>query len=76
MPESERQLDGIVTTADGGFLVSSWGEQSVIRVDGEGTLSQTVTGVEAPADIELDRMRNRLLIPLFNDNEVRIVPLG
>jgi len=34
-----------------------------------------LTGLPAPADIGHDLWRNRLLIPLFNDNEVRIVPL-
>jgi sugar lactone lactonase YvrE len=76
MPASQRQYDGIEAMPDGGFLVSSWGEQAVLRVAGDGTVSRIVEGVEAPADIGLDRTRNRVLVPLFNANEVRIVPLG
>jgi hypothetical protein len=76
MPASTGQYDGIVAMDDGGFLVSSWGEQAVIHVSGAGAVSHVVRGVEAPADIGLDRARNRVLVPLFNANEVRIVPLG
>lgn len=76
MPPSERQLDGIVTMDDGGFLMSSWGDSCVYRVDGAGQVSCVIEDVEAPADIGLDRTRDRVLIPLFNANEVRIVPLG
>lgn len=76
MPPSTSQYDGIVAMDDGGFLVSSWGEQAVIRVSGAGAVSHAVHGVEAPADIGFDRNRNRVLVPLFNANEVRIVPLG
>lgn len=75
MSASERQYDGIEATPDGGFLVSSWGDQAVYRVGGDGTVTPVVEGVEAPADIGLDQMRDRVLIPLFNANEVRIVPL-
>jgi sugar lactone lactonase YvrE len=76
MPPSQGQYDGIVAMDDGGFLVSSWGEQAVIRVNGAGAVSHVVHGVEAPADIGFDRTRSRVLVPLFNANEVRIVPLG
>jgi hypothetical protein len=76
MPPSERQLDGVEMMDDGGFLMSSWGDQAVYRVGGDGSVSTVLSGVEAPADIGLDRTRNRLLVPLFNANEVRVVPLG
>ena len=76
MPASERQLDGVEMMDDGGFLMSSWGDQAVYRVGGDGTVSRVLSGVEAPADIGVDRTRNRLLVPLFNANEVRVVPLG
>ena len=33
-------------------------------------------GLKAPADIGHDMWRNRILIPLFNENEVRFVPLA
>jgi sugar lactone lactonase YvrE len=73
---STRQLDGIVFTADGGFLFSSWGESTVYKVDAAGSLGKLVEGVTAPADIGYDAKRNRVLIPLFNDNKVLIRPAG
>jgi hypothetical protein len=62
--------------ADGRVLVSSWGNSCVYLMDEAGALECAVAGVEAPADIGVDRTRNRVLIPLFNANEVRIQPLG
>lgn len=73
--ESERQLDGIEFTPDGGFLFSSWGDQAIYRVDGAGTQSVVVADVPAPADIGYDAGRNRVLVPLFQANEVWIVDL-
>jgi hypothetical protein len=75
MPGSEGQYDGIEMMDDGGFLLSSWGDQAVYRIAGDGTRTRVLSGVEAPADIGVDRVRNRVLVPLFNGNEVRIVPL-
>jgi sugar lactone lactonase YvrE len=69
---NDPQLDGIVFTPDGAFLYSSWGGQAVYRVTPEGEKSTLVEGVDAPADIGYDAGRNRVLIPLFNQNEVWI----
>ena len=71
---SERQLDGIVFAADGGFVFSSWGEPGVFHVSAEGT-QRLIGSYEAPADIGYDAQRNRVLIPLFLSNEVVIVDL-
>lgn len=68
----DRQLDGIAFTPDGGFLFSSWGDQAVYRVDGQGAMSRVVEGVEAPADIAYDATRHRVLIPLFNADQVLV----
>jgi hypothetical protein len=69
------QFDGIEVLDDGRVLASNWATSCVHQVDTDGTLTCLVSDVEAPADIGLDRGRNRVLIPLFNANEVRIVPL-
>lgn len=74
MPESARQLDGIVFTNDGGFLFSSWGDAAVYRVDSGGAISLLVEDVPAPADIGYDAQRDRVLIPLFMDDKVLIRP--
>lgn len=76
LPPGERQLDGIVYTPDGGFLFSSWANQAVVRVAPDGQVTPIVEGVEAPADIGYDATRDRVLIPLFNDNQVLIHPVG
>lgn len=76
MPPSQRQLDGIEMVPDGGFLMSSWGDGAVYRVGPDGSVTRVLEGVEAPADIGYDAQRNRVLVPLFNANEVRILPLG
>jgi hypothetical protein len=76
MPASQRQLDGLVLLPDGGFMMSSWGDSAVYRVGRDGKVTKAVTGVEAPADIGYDARRNRVLVPLFNANEVLIHPLG
>jgi hypothetical protein len=72
MGQSNRQLDGIVFTNDGGFLFSAWGDSSVYRVSAGGQVERWATGLEAPADIGYDPKRNRVLIPLFNQNAVVI----
>lgn len=70
------QLDGVVETNDGSYVLSSWEGQAVYRMIGGGQYEPVVDGVEAPADIGYDATRNRLLIPLFMANEVRIIPLS
>ena len=69
------QLDGVVRTADGSLLISSWESQAVYRLDDAGVFSIVVEGVESPADIGYDASRNRVLIPLFSRDEVRLVPI-
>lgn len=75
-PAEGRQLDGIAFTPDGGFLFSSWGESAVFHVAADGDVQRVVEDVEAPADIGYDARRGRVLIPLFNANEVLIHELG
>jgi streptogramin lyase len=70
------QLDGVVRTAAGAVLMSSWEGGAVYRLGPGGLYSAAIADLEAPADIGLDHARNRLLIPLFMANEVLIVPLS
>lgn len=76
MPASERQFDGIEMLPDGGFLVSSWGDQCLFAIGGDGSVARLMEGVEAPADIGYDASRNRVLVPLFQANQVIFHPLG
>lgn len=63
--------DGVEILADGRVIVSSWEGGSVV-VPGMGGAENTVliSGLDAPADIGLDRARNLVAIPLFNQNRV------
>jgi hypothetical protein len=70
------QLDGIAFTNDGGFMFSNWADSAVYKVNAGGKLAKIVTGVESPAGIGYDPKRNRVMIPLFNKNEVVIQDLG
>jgi hypothetical protein len=69
------QLDGVVRLADGSLLVSSWEGSAVYRVDAAGQATPVVEGVTSPADIGYDSARNRVLIPLFQGNQLRIESL-
>jgi hypothetical protein len=71
---SKGQLDGLVLFGGEAFM-SSWEAQGVYRGKIGGSYRLMLGNLEAPADIGHDLWRNRLLIPLFNANEVRIVPL-
>jgi hypothetical protein len=75
LPPSERQLDGIVFTADGSMVFSDWASEAVYAVSPAGTTSTVISGVQAPADIGYDAARNRVLVPLFRQNAVWVVSL-
>lgn len=72
-PVAGRQLDGIVNLSGGGFAFSSWGEKTIFLVDEEGRMSRLIEDLDAPADIGYDASRNRILVPLFNENRLLFV---
>lgn len=63
-------LDGIIQ-AGSSVVISSWEASALYSADGDG-FKELVTGLDAPADIGLDTKRNRVLVPLFNQNAVAI----
>ncbi len=65
-------LDGVEALSGGVLLISSWAASAVYRVDGMGTVKVAVANVPSPADIGYDRRRGRVLIPLFQGNQVVI----
>jgi len=73
----EGNLDGITLAGDQ-FLISSWGSQAIYASasGGDAELAAVVTGVQSPADIDYDATRHVVLIPLFELDEVRIVPVN
>ena len=68
------QLDGVEAISGQVLLVSSWAASAVLRVTGA-AVEVLVPNVQSPADIGYDRGRDRVLIPLFQANQVRIQPL-
>lgn len=69
-------LDGIVLLPDGRLLFSSWEKQSIyVRPVAGGEIKVLKDGLKSPADIGYDSKRNRLLVPLFEDNKVVFVDL-
>lgn len=64
---SGAQLDGLARAADGDWLISDWTASQVLK-GRDGNFSPVLTGVASPADIAFDAGRQRVLVPLFNDN--------
>lgn len=69
-------LDGLAILENGMFLVSSWDARAIYAGTPGGAFEERVSGVESPADIGWDARRRRVLIPIFQGNAVRIVPLA
>jgi hypothetical protein len=68
-------LDGLVKLEDGRFLISSWGGSAIYALNTDHTFSVLADSLDSPADLGVDTKRNRLLIPLFKQNKVVILPL-
>lgn len=69
------QLDGLLQTADGQVLFSSW-ETSTVYIGGtDGQFSPLLSDVKAPADIGYDSKRGQVLVPLFTENTIEILKL-
>jgi sugar lactone lactonase YvrE len=69
------QLDGLVRTADGQTIVSSWEKSMVYLGNADGQFSPLVSDLKAPADLSYDVQRNQILVPLFMDNAIEIQKL-
>lgn len=68
-------LDGLIWLDDGRILVSSWSGTSIYGIDNDGRVTTLFSPVTAPADIGFDPVRQRVLIPRFQDNQVEARPL-
>ena len=69
------QLDGIIQTADGQVVFSSWERGAVFVGTPDAQFSPLLTDVKAPADIGYDGKRGQVLVPLFTENAVQIAKL-
>jgi len=68
-------LDGVIVMDDG-LLISDWDTETVYLLRGNGSISAVVRNVTSPADIGIDRTRNRLLIPGLMTGQVLLAPLA
>ncbi|SMB92150.1 SMP-30/gluconolactonase/LRE family protein [Deinococcus hopiensis] len=68
-------LDGVVAAKDGRLLVSSWETSSIYAVDDGHRVSVLADHLPSPADIGLDTKRDRLLVPIINENRLVFQPL-
>lgn len=65
-------LDGIVALPGGDILVSSWEANAIFRGKPGGDFTSVIDNVKSPSDIGYDTKRGRLLVPLFESNEVQV----
>jgi sugar lactone lactonase YvrE len=85
LPPNSLLMDGFVRLPDGSFLVSSWvtGQVSHVRHAGKDidvlasfvSLFDNPNNPDGPADINVDLKRHRLLVPLFDANQLVIQTL-
>lgn len=68
-------LDGIIVMDDGELLISDWSTRSIYLLRPNGSASAVTKNVESPADIGIDRRRNRVLIPGLTTDQVLLAPL-
>jgi len=64
----------LVKLEDGRFLLSSWGGSAIYAMNKDHTFTVFADFLDAPADLGIDTKRKRLLIPLFKQNKVVILP--
>ncbi len=75
LSQAGQAFEGVVFVADGGFAYSSSADGAVYLVDGTGSVSSLISGIDSPGDIGYDPTRNRILIPLFQENRLLFVDL-
>ena len=68
-------LDGVVALDDG-LLISDWTTEAVYLLRTNGAASIVARNVESPADIGIDRARDRVLIPGLTTNQVLLAPIS
>ncbi len=68
-------LDGLVVDKEGDLIFSSWTAKAILKMKGDDEPEVVFSGLDSPADIDIDTKRNRLLIPSFNGNKVLIKTL-
>ena len=75
LDQSFAKLDGADFDAEGNLYFSAYGEGRIYRAGEDGKVSVFREGLVTPADINIDRPKRLLLIPSFDTNSVRAIPL-
>jgi hypothetical protein len=65
------QQDGVVILPDGRLLVTSWTDSSLFVLE-NGQAKRVASNVPSPADIDIDRKRSRVGVPLLMENRVEL----
>jgi hypothetical protein len=68
-------LDGLLRLPDGSLAATSWADNAVYRIDPSGKVSTLVSDAPSPSQIGWDGKRRRLLVPLFDSDEIRFAPI-
>jgi len=68
-------LDGVLVLRDGRLLVTSWAGSAIYMLGKDGTYTTLADHLESPADIGYDTQRHRVLVPLFQLNQVVLLTL-
>jgi sugar lactone lactonase YvrE len=68
------QLDGLIALEGGDLLISSWEGKVVYRGPADGSKwTEVAKDLESPADLGWDGKRNRMLVPLFQKDQVAYI---
>jgi len=68
-------LDGLIKLDDGRLVMSSWGGSALYVLNQDNTYSILADSLDAAADLGFDTKRQRVLIPLFNQNKLVFLQL-
>jgi sugar lactone lactonase YvrE len=68
-------LDGLLRLKDGRLIMSSWAGSALYILNKDNTYSILADSLDAPADLGFDPKRQRVLIPLFKQNQLVFLPL-
>lgn len=69
-PASDRHFGGLVFLPDGGFAFSSWSDEAIMLVTGQGDVVRLMENLPEPSGIGFDPARNRIIVPLFSEGTI------
>jgi hypothetical protein len=74
------KLDGLAITEDGSFAFTNWADSTILLIQASrggsrGNIFKLVQDVPTPGDIGYDARRDRILVPVLEQNRVFFVDL-